>query len=48
MHVEVVCQLDGTDELHQLLAKVVHACRRHHEVVLLGDGETLSDSVTCE
>ena len=34
---EVIRHLDGTNKLHELLAKVVHACGRHHEVVLHGN-----------
>jgi len=43
--IKVICELGEPDELHQLLAEVVHALRGHHEVVLHGDSKALSHSV---
>ena len=45
MHVEVVGELDGADELRELVLEVLAAGRGHHEVVLHGDGETMPHGV---
>ena len=48
VHVEVVGELDGADELRELVLEVLAPRGGHHEVVLHGDGETLADSVAGE
>ena len=48
MHVEVVGELDGADELIELALEVLAARLAHHEVVLEDDGHTLADKVASE
>ena len=46
--VEVVGVLDAADELLELVLEVLAAVRRHHEVVLEVDGQTVPDGVARE